>query len=360
MRRLLVTGGAGFIGSHFAEQWLASRPGGRLVVLDALTYAGDRRNLDSCRDDERFRFVEGDIGDRRLVEELLREESLDTLVHFAAESHVDRSIAGPDVFVTTNIVGTHALLAAARKVWLDEGRAPAHRFHQISTDEVYGSSADGQPPADERSAYAPNSPYAASKAAADHLVRAYSRTYGLAVTLSSSCNNYGPRQFPEKLIPRVIVNALEGEVIPIYGDGRQQRSWIHVRDHCQGIARVIEKGAAGQVYHLGAADEPEPGDGAAIANLEVVRRVCGAVDAAFTDNPALARRFPRAAAARGRASSTLMTLVADRPGHDWRYAVDGSKARRELGFSPHIALTQGLAETVAWYLVNESWWRARG
>jgi dTDP-glucose 4,6-dehydratase len=355
VRSLLITGGAGFIGSHFTEHWLATHAADRVVVLDALTYAGDRRHLDHCQHDARFRFVHGDIADRARVEELLREERIDTVVHFAAESHVDRSIADPDAFVATNITGTHSLLAAAKKVWIDEGRATAHRFHQVSTDEVYGSRGPDEPAADERSAYAPNSPYSASKAAADHLVRAYARTYGLAATLSNSCNNYGARQFPEKLIPRVIVNALQGRAIPVYGDGRQQRNWIHVRDHCHGITLVLENGECEQVYHLGAG----AGAGDALENLELVQKLCSAIDAAFAADPSLISRFPQATAARGGTSRSLIEFVADRPGHDRRYAVDGAKARRELGFAPRIALEPGLAETVDWYLANESWWHAR-
>jgi dTDP-glucose 4,6-dehydratase len=355
VRRVLVTGGAGFIGSHFTEHWLATQADDRVVVLDALTYAGDARNLDACESDARFRFVHGDIGDRPLVTALLREERIDTVVHFAAESHVDRSIADPDAFITTNIVGTHSLLSAARQVWLAEGAAPTHRFHQVSTDEVYGSRGADEAAATEASAYAPNSPYSASKAAADHLVRAYARTYGLDVTLSSTCNNYGPRQFPEKLIPRAIVHALEGLPIPVYGDGRHQRNWIHVRDHCRGISRVLEQGVAGDTYYLGAA----PGAGEGTENLELVRTLCGVIDAAFAADATLAARFPKAPAARGEPTRSLIERVADRPGHDRRYAVDGSKARDALGFTAQVALEPGLAETVAWYLAKESWWRGR-
>jgi dTDP-glucose 4,6-dehydratase len=345
-RSLLVTGGAGFIGSNFVHYWRAAHPGDRVVVLDALTYAGNLHNL-ALADDATFRFVRGDIADAARVESLLREERIDTLVNFAAESHVDRSIAGPGAFIQTNVVGTHALLASARQVWRDATPRP-HRFHHVSTDEVYGSIESDAPASCEGDAYAPNSPYAASKAASDHLVRAYARTYGLEVTTSNCCNNYGPRQFPEKLIPLAIVRVLTGRPVPIYGDGHNQRDWLHVRDHCRGLELVLEKGVPGEVYHLGGGESAE--------NLDLVRALCDSIDSEFARNPALAGRFPAAPPARGAKSEVLIELVTDRPGHDRRYAVDGGKARRELGFSAEVALTQGLADTVAWYLANESWW----
>ena len=326
MSSLLITGGAGFIGSHFTEYWLREHPADRVVVLDALTYAGNSRNLDAYEGNRQFRFVLGDIGDQSLVKELLREEHIDTLVHFAAESHVDRSIADPDIFIETNIVGTHALLAAARRMWRQDGRVAAHRFHHVSTDEVYGSLGADDPPFDERSPYAPNSPYAASKAASDHLVRAYAHTYGLSVTTSNCSNNYGPRQFPEKLIPRTIAHVLQGRRIPLFGDGRQQRDWLHVLDHCRGVGLVLEKGVPGEVYHLGG--------GETAANLDLVRRLCACIDAAFAADTSLAARFAQSPAARGSRSDSLIEFVADRPGHDRRYSVGGAKARRELGFEP--------------------------
>jgi dTDP-glucose 4,6-dehydratase len=349
-RRLLITGGAGFIGSNFVRHWRAAHPGDRVVVLDALTYAGNLRNLEGL-EGPAFRFVHGDIADQPRVESLLREETLDTLVNFAAESHVDRSIAGPDEFIRTNIVGTHALLAAARAVWLGPAARP-HRFHHVSTDEVYGSLEPGAPASKEGDAYAPNSPYAASKAASDHLVRAYARTYGLHVTTSNCSNNYGPRQFPEKLIPLAITSVLSGRRVPIYGDGRNSRDWLHVHDHCRGLELVLDKGIPGEVYHLGGGESAE--------NLDLVRVLCGTLDAAFARDPALAARFPAAPPARGAKSDTLIEFVADRPGHDRRYAVDGGRARRELGFAAKVALKEGLADTVAWYLANETGWRAVG
>jgi dTDP-glucose 4,6-dehydratase len=346
---LLITGGAGFIGAHFTRHRLARHAQDRVVVLDSLTYAGDRRSLAEHESNPRFRFVHGDIRDRELVERLLREEDTDTLVHFAAESHVDRSIADSGAFISTNVVGTHELLCAARRVWLEEGRRPTHRFHHVSTDEVYGSLMPGDPPWDEASPYAPNSPYAASKAASDHLVRAWARTFGLAVTTSNCSNNYGPWQFPEKLIPLAIVNLLRGRPVPIYGDGANLREWLHVEDHCRGIELVLERGAPGEVYHLGG--------GQASSNLGLVRQLCGLVDRFFARDPELGRRFPQAPPAEGRPCETLLQFVADRPGHDRRYAVSGDKARRVLGFSAGTPLDVGLAATVEWYLAHDGWWR---
>jgi dTDP-glucose 4,6-dehydratase len=347
MRRLLVTGGAGFIGSNFLHQWMAGNPDDAVIVLDALTYAGDRRNLAGLR----LRFVHGNIADRPLVEALLREDGIDTIVNFASESHVDRSIAGPDPFIATNVLGTHSLLAAARQVWIGEGRAPTHRFHHVSTDEVFGSLSPAAPPADEHAAYAPNSPYAASKAAADHLVRAYHHTYGLDVTISNSMNNYGPRQHPEKLIPLCLINLLLGRSLPIYGDGQNVRGWMHVDDHCRGIGRVLSAGRAGQAYNLGV--------DSGIPNLELVHLLCRLVDARFAAEPQLSRRFPSACAASRGDSRTSITFVADRPGHDRRYALNSDKARRELGYNDARPLESGLAATLDWYLANEESWRSR-
>jgi dTDP-glucose 4,6-dehydratase len=347
---LLVTGGAGFIGSNFVHHWLASHPGDRVVVLDVMSYAGNPHNLMALRGRPEFRFVRGDIGDQARVEDLLRGERLDTVVHFAAESHVDRSISGPDAFITANVVGTHALLKAARKVWLDEKSVPEHRFHHVSTDEVYGSLGPTDPAFSETTPYAPNSPYSASKAASDHLVRAYHHTFGLQVTTSNCSNNYGPYHFPEKLIPLIIVNILRGLPLPIYGDGRNVRDWLHVGDHCQGIELVLERGTPGEVYNIGG--------GAEVENITLVRRLCGLVDEAFARSSALAARFPQAPPAQGRGADSLITFVKDRAGHDRRYAIDCGKAERELGYQARHALEQGLRETVDWYLANESWWRA--
>jgi dTDP-glucose 4,6-dehydratase len=350
MRRLLVTGGAGFIGSNFVHYWLKEHPGERLVVLDALTYAGNAANLDPVRGRPEFRFVRGNICDTPLVEQLLREERIDTLVHFAAESHVDRSIDGPDVFIQTNVVGTHSLLKAASKVWLEEGRVNPHRFHHVSTDEVYGSLGPDDPAFHEQTPYAPNSPYSASKAASDHLVRAYHHTYGLEATISNCSNNYGPYHFPEKLIPLSIVNILLGHPVPLYGDGRNVRDWLHVSDHCRGIDLVLAHGAAGQVYNIGGGAEQE--------NRRLLEMLCAIADEAFRSDPHLRERYPQCPSSQGRAAHSLVTPVKDRPGHDRRYAIDYRKAEREIGFTPRIALPSGLAGTFRWYIENAEWWRA--
>ena len=349
MARLLVTGGAGFIGANFVHHWLAGHPGDRLVVLDALTYAGNLANLEPLRDRPALRFVHGDIRDTALVERLLREEGLDTIVHFAAESHVDRSIHGPDAFIETNVQGTHSMLKAARTVWLQQRTVPGHRFHHVSTDEVYGSLGPDDPAFHERTPYAPNSPYSASKAASDHLVRAYHHTYGLAVTTSNCSNNYGPFHFPEKLIPLMIVNLLHGRPLQVYGDGRNVRDWLHVSDHCRGLERILEDGRPGEVYNIGGGAQSE--------NLALVETLCRVADAAFSGQPALGARFPDCPAARGGATSSLIRLVKDRPGHDRRYAIDCGKIERELGYRAQVTLEAGLRQTFQWYLANEWWWR---
>jgi dTDP-glucose 4,6-dehydratase len=344
----LVTGGAGFIGANFVRQRLAGSESARVVVLDALTYAGNRANLAGV-DPERCEFVHGDIRDTDLVERLLREHAIATIVHFAAESHVDRSISGPDAFIDTNVNGTHSLLKAARKVWL-AGTGMPHRFHHVSTDEVYGSLGPNDPPFAESNQYQPNSPYSASKAASDHLVRAYHHTFHLEVTTTNCSNNYGPFQFPEKLIPLMLVNCLHGKPLPIYGDGMNVRDWLHVDDHCRGIELALAHGRPGEVYNIGGENERP--------NLEIVQRITGAIDAAFAADPTLARRFPGSPAARGEGCWSLVTYVKDRPGHDRRYAIDPRKAQGELGYRPHETFETGLAKTVAWYLANEGWWRA--
>jgi dTDP-glucose 4,6-dehydratase len=326
-------------------------PQDRIVVLDALTYAGNLASLESVSGHEQYRFVKGDIVDRESVEALLREEQIDTIVHFAAESHVDRSISGPAAFIDTNIVGTHNLLQAARSVWLGSDDAPVqHRFHHVSTDEVYGSLGPSDPGFSESTPYAPNSPYSASKAASDHLVRAYHHTYGMQVTTSNCSNNYGPYQFPEKLIPLMIVNALDGKPLPIYGDGSNIRDWLYVEDHVRGIDLVIKQGAIGETYNIGGNEER--------ANIDIVNSICGELDNAFTLDPILAQRFPNAPAASGRQSSSLITSVKDRPGHDWRYAIDAERIKDELGFSPKYDFTTGLQKTITWMLDQEPWWRA--
>ncbi len=347
MPHLLVTGGAGFIGANFVRYWRERNPEDAIVVLDALTYAGNIANLSGVKD---IVFAKGNILDGPSVETLLRDYQVDVLVHFAAESHVDRSIHGPDAFIETNVLGTHELLKAARKVWLDEGTGRPHRFHHISTDEVYGTLGKDDAPFREDTPYAPNSPYAASKAASDHLVRAYHHTYGLQVTTSNCSNNYGPFQFPEKLIPLFLINALHGRDLPIYGDGQQVRDWLYVDDHCLGIDLVLKLGRVGQCYNIGG--------GAELPNLSVIDVLCEAVDTAFATRPELAERFPDAPAARGIGTTALKSFVADRPGHDRRYAIDEAKCRTELGYAPQRGFAECFQETLDWYLDNEIWWRA--
>jgi dTDP-glucose 4,6-dehydratase len=350
VRRLLVTGGAGFIGANFVHYWLSARPGDRLVVLDALTYAGNVVSLEPVRSRPELTFVHGDIRTPGLAAGLLRQHELNTIVHFAAESHVDRSIHGPDAFVDTNVDGTHALLKAAREVWLEQDRGRSDvRFHHISTDEVYGSLAPSDPPFTERSPYSPNSPYAASKAAADHLVRAYHHTYGLPVTTSNCSNNYGPYQFPEKLISLMLVNLLEGKPLPVYGDGQNVRDWLYVEDHCRAIDRVLESGRVGETYNVGGRNEWK--------NIDIVRLLCRLADQSFAADRSLARRFPKSPAAIGSSCEELIAFVKDRPGHDRRYAIDATRIERDLGFCPRESFETGIQKTLAWYLANEGWWR---
>ena len=346
MANLLITGGAGFIGTNFVHHWRRVAPADGILVLDSLTYSGNRANLDGLPGVE---FVMGDICDTALVTNLLADHHIDTIVHFAAESHVDRSITGPDAFITTNVVGTHSLLTAARQIWLDSGSGRPHRFHHVSTDEVYGSLGPQDPPFSESTVYAPNSPYAASKAGSDHLVRAYHHTYGLQVTTSHCSNNYGPYQFPEKLIPLFIINALAGRALPIYGDGLNVRDWLHVDDHCRGIELILKHGTSGETYNIGGGQE--------LPNLAVVDHICDGIDRAFAADSALAQRFPNTPPARGMASATLKTFVEDRKGHDRRYAIDERKIRETLGYIPQRNFEQGLAETLDWYLDNEIWWQ---
>lgn len=347
-RSLLVTGGAGFIGANFVHYWLGRHGDDRVVVYDALTYAGNRESLAPVADDPRFAFVEADICDRETVRRCLREHAVDTIVHFAAESHVDRSISGPDAFVRSNVVGTHSLLEAAREVWL-AGSGQPHRFHHVSTDEVYGTLGPDDGAFREDTRYAPNSPYAASKAASDHLVRAAHHTYGLQVTSSNCSNNYGPFHFPEKLIPLCLTNALRGRPLPVYGDGSNIRDWLYVEDHCRGIEAVLERGRVGASYNLGGSNE--------WANIAIVQLLCDLLDARFARDRALAGRFPGAPQARGASARELVSFVADRAGHDWRYAIDAGLARRELSYAPRESFESGLARTIDWYLDNEHWWR---
>lgn len=346
---LLVTGGAGFIGTNFVRHWLTKTQEGRVIVFDALTYAGNLDNLSGMEVNPRFVFVRGDICDEPRVRALMQEHRIDTIVHFAAESHVDRSILGPDDFIRTNVVGTHALLKAAKTLWIDQQTVSAHRFHHVSTDEVYGSLGPDDPPFSESSPYAPNSPYSASKAASDHLVRAYHETYGLDTTVSNCSNNYGPYQFPEKLISLTIVNILLGKPLPIYGDGLQVRDWLHVEDHCGAISQVLREGEPGNVYNIGGNSES--------TNIDVVRKVCGLVDERVSAKPEMHRTFPAAPVFNGKSAMQLISHVRDRPGHDRRYAIDFGKAAHQLNYAPAMSLESGLAKTVEWYLEHESWWR---
>lgn len=336
MQTWLVTGGAGFIGANFVQA--ARRLGlARIVNLDLLTYAGHPENLAGLKNDLDHVFVQGDIGDEVLVAKLFTEHKPVAVVNFAAESHVDRSILGPQAFIHTNIVGTHALLAAARNYWqgLEAGAKNAFRFLHVSTDEVYGSLGPTEPAFTEAHPYQPNSPYAASKAAADHLVRAYHHTYGLPVLTTNCSNNYGPYQHPEKLIPLIIQNARAGKPLPIYGDGQQVRDWLFVEDHCTAIRTVLEKGQPGETYNIGGnAERP---------NLVIVQTVCQLLDQRFPDDAPHAR---------------LVTHVADRPGHDRRYAINAAKIKRELDWQPAMSFEQGMASTVQWYLANDAWSKA--
>lgn len=336
-RRLLVTGGAGFIGSNFVHHWCSVYPDDRVVVLDALTYAGNRRNLASLEGQENFRFVRGDICDRSLVDELLQAENIDTVAHFAAESHVDRSILGPAAFVQTNVVGTFTLLEAFRQHWAAKNKQGNHRLLHVSTDEVYGSLSPSDPAFTETTPYAPNSPYSASKAGSDHLVRAYYHTYGLPTIITNCSNNYGPYQFPEKLIPLMCINSLIGKQLPVYGDGQNVRDWLYVGDHCSALDVVIHKGVPGETYNIGGNNE--------VKNIDLVQMLCQLMDE-------LAPQLPV------RPCEKLIQFVKDRPGHDRRYAIDASKIKTQLGWTPQETIAGGLRRTVEWYLTHRDWWEA--
>ena len=348
MKKLLITGGAGFIGTNFAHYWLREYAGDKVVVLDALTYAGNFASLDGLKNNADFEFYQGDIRDQSLVEKILREHETDTLVHFAAESHVDRSISGPDVFIETNVIGTHSLLKAARQVWINEKSVSEYRFHHVSTDEVYGTLGPDDPAFSETTQYAPNSPYSASKAASDHLVRAYLHTYGLQVSTSNCSNNYGPFHFPEKLIPLIITNILNNQPLPIYGDGQQIRDWLYVDDHARGIDKVIRKGVVGETYNIGGINE--------WANIDIVNLLCREVDSRLEARPELHDQFPLAPAISGRKSTDLIQYVEDRRGHDRRYAINPDKANAELDYQPAETFESGIAKTIDWYLENPAWW----
>ncbi len=336
MRNVLVTGGAGFIGSNFVHYLLRTEPEVRIVNLDALTYAGSLENLRGLPDPQRHTFIHGSIMDRALLDQLFETHQIDTVVHFAAESHVDRSILNPGVFVETNVVGTFTLLEAACKAWLVEKQQPLEkvRFHHVSTDEVFGTLSREDPPFEESTSYAPRSPYAASKASSDHFVRAYHTTYGLPITISNCSNNYGPRQFPEKLIPLMILNAVGGKPLPVYGDGMQVRDWLYVDDHCEAIWKVVTQGRVGETYCIGGDNQPP--------NIEVVKMICAILDglqprSQFTPH------------------AQLIKYVQDRPGHDRRYDIKIDKIGAELGWEPGYSLEQGMRKTIEWYLKNDEW-----
>lgn len=332
MKNVLVTGGAGFIGANFVRYLLQAEPAVHIYNLDALTYAGSLENLKNLPDESRHTFIRGDICDNDLVMRLMRDHEMDTVVHFAAESHVDRSIHGPAAFVQTNIVGTFTLLDAAKTVWKETGGFEGRRFHHVSTDEVFGSLAANDPAFSESTPYDPRSPYSASKAASDHLVRAYFHTYGLPVTMTNCSNNYGPFQFPEKLIPLMVLNAVQGKPLPIYGDGKQIRDWLYVEDHCEAIYLVVKHGKLGETYNVGGGNQPY--------NIDLVREICSILDELRPQGAPHAR---------------LMTHVQDRPGHDRRYAMDITKIRTELGWTPRNDIKSGLRATVQWYLDNPEW-----
>ena len=332
---ILVTGGAGFIGSNFILQTASESPT-RIVNLDRLTYAGNLRNLDSLRTDSRHSFVQGDVCDGELVQALLKTHSPRAIVHFAAESHVDRSILGPEEFIRTNVSGTFTLLQEVLTYWkeLNASDRESFRFLHVSTDEVYGSLGPSDAPFTEHTRFAPNSPYAASKAASDHLVRAYHHTYGLPTLTSNCSNNYGPYQFPEKLIPLTILKAMRRESIPVYGDGKNVRDWLYVEDHCDAIGLILRSGKAGETYNVGGSSEK--------TNLEVVNTICDVLDEAMPEKEHQPRR-------------SLITFVTDRPGHDRRYAIDASKLRRELAWQPRETFSSGIRKTIQWYLAQQEW-----
>jgi len=332
---IVVTGGAGFIGSNFVLQWLASE-GTAVINLDKLTYAGNLRNLESVATDPAYEFVHGDICDRAVVREIFQRRQPRAVVHFAAESHVDRSIRGPDDFIATNVKGTFSLLEEARAYWTEvaDSEKNLFRFLHVSTDEVYGSLGPDDSPFSETTRYEPNSPYSASKAASDHLVRAYHRTYGLPVLTTNCSNNYGPYQFPEKLIPLIILNARSGKPLPVYGDGKNVRDWLYVGDHCEALRTVLAGGRVGETYNIGGKNEKQ--------NIEIVEAVCALLDEMCPKDPVVPHR-------------TLITYVADRPGHDRRYAIDAGKIERELGWKPRGTFETGLRKTVEWYLNHEAW-----
>ena len=349
MQSVLITGGAGFIGQNLVHAWRAARPQDRLTVVDAMTYAANVRSLEPLIADRSIQFVKGDIGDAALMQRLFGEHGFSRVAHLAAESHVDRSISDPEAFLQTNVLGTFTLLKTALDHWRTSATLDTARFLHVSTDEVYGSLGPADPAFTESSPYRPNSPYAASKASSDHLVRAFIATYGMPALITNCSNNYGPYQHPEKLIPLMIIHALEGKPLPVYGDGSNVRVWLHVSDHCNALMSVIERGRTGETYNVGGGNERN--------NRDVVGLICDTIDLAFAADPGLASRFPACPAAAASSCRTLITYVTDRPGHDHRYAIDASKLATELGSHCGVGFEGGLQQTVQWYLDHEPWWR---
>ncbi|QAU45936.1 dTDP-glucose 4,6-dehydratase [Bradyrhizobium guangzhouense] len=348
MHKVLITGGAGFIGQNLVHAWRTARPEDGLVVLDAMTYAANIRSLEPLIASGSILFIKGDIRDAGMVRSLFDEHKFDRVLHLAAESHVDRSIVDPEAFLQTNVLGTFTLLKAALDCWRASDTMSQSRFLHVSTDEVYGSLKLTDPPFSESNPYRPNSPYAASKAASDHLVRSYVVTYGLPALITNCSNNYGPYQHPEKLIPLMIIHALEGKPLPIYGDGSNIRDWLHVSEHCRALMTIIERGSPGETYNVGGRSERN--------NRDVVGTICDLIDRAFAEDPALAARFPSCPAATKQSSHSLIRYVTDRPGHDHRYAIDSDKLAMKLGERCHITFEAGLDQTVHWYLDHQSWW----
>jgi len=349
MQSVLITGGAGFIGQNLVHAWRAEHPDDRLVVVDSMTYAANIRSLEPLIADRLILFVRGDIRDAVLMQQLFNEHKFTRVAHLAAESHVDRSIVDPEAFLQTNVLGTFTLLKAALDAWRLSGMIDHTRFLHVSTDEVYGSLGPGDTAFSESSPYRPNSPYAASKAASDHLVRSFVTTYGIPALITNCSNNYGPYQHPEKLIPLMIVHALEGKPLPIYGDGSNVRDWLHVTDHCDALMSVMERGRIGETYNVGGGNERN--------NRDVVGLICDSLDEAFAADKSLTSRFPLCPAASGTSCRSLISYVTDRPGHDHHYAINATKLATELGNQCSVEFDTGLRQTVNWYLAQEDWWR---
>ena len=335
-KHLLVTGGAGFIGSNFVNYWYENHPQDKIIVLDVLTYAGNRQNLINLENSPNFLFVQGDICDGTLVDNLLEEEKITTIAHFAAESHVDRSILTPSAFIQTNVIGTFTLLESFRHYWQKQNQPSEYRFLHVSTDEVYGSLGADDPAFTENTPYAPNSPYSASKAGSDHLARAYYHTYKLPTIITNCSNNYGAYHFPEKLIPLMCINILLGKPLPVYGDGQNIRDWLYVRDHCSALDVVLHEGKEGETYNIGGNNE--------VKNIDLVQLICQIMDEISPNLPV-------------KPSSQLITYVKDRAGHDRRYAIDSSKLQQELGWKPEATVESGLRKTLQWYVDNQQWWQ---